>query len=98
MYILESKSIISDWSVVIFDSSSGFVDVYRGQHYKDEEEGKVDLTYAESNTLCLRFTPGHYQPMITQNESSRPTLKQIIEVLDEASVLYVVTDGTAKEL
>ena len=98
VYILESKSIISDWSVVIFDSSSGFVDVYRGQHYKDEEDGKVDLTYAASNTLCLRFTPGHYQPMITQNESSRPTLKQIIEVLDEASVLYVVTDGTAKQL
>lgn len=75
VYILESQTIISDWAVVVFDTSSGFVDVYKGQNYKHEEEGTVDETYAASNTLTLRFVPGHYQPMmVTATKSSaRPT-------------------------
>jgi len=98
VYILESQTIISDWAVVVFDTSSGFVDVYKGQNYKDEEEGAVDLTYAASNTLTLRFVPGHYQPLMgAEPDSRRPTLKQIISVLDECRVLYVVTDGAEPE-
>ena len=31
VYILESQTIISDWAGVVFDASSGFVDVYRGK-------------------------------------------------------------------
>lgn len=98
VYLLESQTIISEWAVVVFDTSSGFVDVYKGQNYKDEEEGVVDETYAASNTLTLRFVPGHYQPLVLDtSEGTRPTLKQIISVLDECGVLYVVTDGAAPE-
>jgi len=98
VYILESQTIISDWAVLVFDTSSGFVDVYKGQNYKDEEEGTVDETYAASNTLTLRFVPGHYQPLMAATpDSTRPTLKQIVSVLDECKVLYVVTDGATPE-
>mmetsp|Transcript_6669 Transcript_6669/g.15139 ORF Transcript_6669/g.15139 Transcript_6669/m.15139 type:complete len:597 (+) Transcript_6669:146-1936(+) len=97
VYILESQTILSDWAIVIYDTSSGFVDVYRGQNYKDEEEDHVDEIYAASNTLTLRFVPGHYQPLVAATpESTRPTLKKIISVLDECGVLYVVTDGAAE--
>ena len=84
VYILESRSLVADWAVVIFDSSSGFVDVYKGQHYNEEA----------SNTLTLRYIPGHYQPLVLVSpDSTRPTLNQIIKVLDESSVVYVITDG-----
>lgn len=97
VYILESQTILSDWAVVIYDTSSGFVDIYRGQNYKDEEEDHVDEIYAASNTLVIRFVPGHYQPLVAATpESTRPTLKKIISVLDEFEVLYVVTDGAAE--
>lgn len=92
VYILESKTIISDWSVVVFDTASGFVDIYKGQNYKEDE------SYSASNTLTLRFVPGHYQPLVAaMPDSTRPTLKQIISVLDECGVIYVVTDGAAPE-
>jgi len=85
VYILESGSLVADWAVVIFDSVSGFVDVYKGQHYNEEA----------SNTLTLRYIPGHYQPLVVTPDSTRPTLSQIIQVLDESSVVYVITDGTS---
>ncbi|KAL7528003.1 hypothetical protein ACHAXR_002226, partial [Thalassiosira sp. AJA248-18] len=98
VYILESQTIISDWAVVVFDTSSGFVDIYKGQNYKEEEEGVVDESYAASNTLTLRFVPGHYQPLVAvTQDSARPSLKQIISVLEECGVLYVVTDGSTPE-
>ena len=80
---IESRSLVADWAVVIFDSISGFVDVYKGQHYNEEA----------SNTLTLRYIPGHYQPLVVSPDSTRPTLSQIIKVLDESSVVYVITDG-----
>ena len=83
VYILESRSLVADWAVVIFDSISGFVDVYKGQHYNEEA----------SNTLTLRYIPGHYQPLVVTPDSTRPTLSQIIQVLEESSVVYVITDG-----
>lgn len=105
VYTLESHTIISDWAVVVFDTSSGFVDVYRGKNYKDEadtnDDGEVGCQIGEaqaaSNTLTLRYTPGHYQPLVpvTRN-SARPSLKKIISALDEAGVLYVITDGGAE--
>lgn len=97
VYILESQTIISDWAVVVFDTSSGFADIYKGQNYKEEEDGVVEEAYAASNTLTLRFVPGHYQPLVVSSEAKRPTLNQIISVLDECEVLYVVTDGAAPE-
>jgi len=102
VYTLESQTIISDWAVVVFDTSSGFVDVYRGKNYKDEAETNDDggvgchigEAQAASNTLTLRYTPGHYQPLVpVTRDSARPSLKKIISALDEAGVLYVITDG-----
>jgi hypothetical protein len=89
VYCLES-TFLSDWAIVVCDTSSGFVDIYKGKYYKDENEGFV------SNTLTLRHVPGHYQPLIPASTNSlKPSLKRIISTLDQCGVLYVVTDGTA---
>ena len=94
VYILESKTIVSDWAVVVFDKCSGFVDVYRGKNYQDE--AAKDNSMQTSNTLTIQYVPGHYQPLVAAcHNSQRPSLKQILSVLDESGVLYVVTDGNA---
>jgi hypothetical protein len=106
VYTLDSSTLLSDWAVVVFDTTSGFCDVYKGQHYMEtlsssssgaeiataeEEEG-----WGQSNTLTLRYIPGHYQPLIRVNKSvPRPALKQVLEACDRAGVFYVVTDGAA---
>lgn len=96
VYTLESQTIISDWAVVVFDTCSGFVDVYRGKGYNDEASD-VAQSYAASNTVTVQYIPGHYQPLISATaDASRPSLKQILVTLDECGVLYVVTDGSAK--
>jgi hypothetical protein len=95
VYAFES-TFISDWAVVIFDSSSGFVDVYKGKHYKDESNDS-DLIRAASNTLTLRYVPGHYIPLVAASpDSIRPSLKNILSSLDQCGVLFVVTDGAAE--
>ncbi len=95
VYAFES-TFISDWAVVIFDSSSGFVDVYKGKHYKDESNDS-DLIRAASNTLTLRYVPGHYTPLVPASpDSIRPSLKNILSNLDQCGVLFVVTDGAAE--
>jgi len=92
VYTLESQTIVSDWAVVVFDDSSGFVDIYKGRNYKDDEEGPESA----SNTLTLRFVPGHYQPLVgCLSDTTRPSLKTIMSVLEECGVLYVLTDGRA---
>lgn len=89
VYCLES-TFLFDWAIVVFDTSSGFVDIYKGKYYKDENEGFL------SNTLTLRHVPGHYQPLITESANLlKPSLKRIISTLDQCGVLCVVTDGTA---
>lgn len=89
VYVLDSPTILSDWSVCVFDDSSGFCDVYRGKHYP-----ATDHDWARANTLTLRYTPGHYQPLLPMAKL-RPTLDVLLQTLDKAGVLYVVTDGTA---
>ena len=67
VYILESQTIISDWAVVVFDASSGFVDVYRGQGYKDEVRGR-------RRSLCFfqhPHTSVHPGPLPTFNQWER---------------------------
>mmetsp|Transcript_14490 Transcript_14490/g.29636 ORF Transcript_14490/g.29636 Transcript_14490/m.29636 type:complete len:579 (-) Transcript_14490:2034-3770(-) len=95
VYILESKTTVSDWAVVVFDKCSGFVDVYKGKNYQDETT--ADTSMQTSNTLTIQYVPGgHYQPLVSASyDSERPSLKQILSVLDESGVLYVVTDGNA---
>ena len=94
VYVLESKTIVSDWAIVVFDKCSGFVDVYRGKNYQDETDSQNN-SLQTSNTLTIQYIPGHYQPLAASYDSSRPSLKQILSCLDEAGVLYVVTDGSA---
>lgn len=94
VYILESKTIVSDWAVVVFDKCSGFVDVFKGKNYQDETT--LDNSTQTSNTLTIQYVPGHYQPLVAAScDSERPSLKQVLAVLDESGVLYVVTDGSA---
>jgi hypothetical protein len=94
VYILESKTIVSDWAVVVFDKCSGFVDVFKGKNYQDE--ATQDNSTQTSNTLTIQYVPGHYQPLVAASfDSARPSLKQVLSVLDESGVLYVVTDGSA---
>lgn len=95
VYAFET-TFISDWAVAIFDSTSGFVDVYKGKHYKDECDSS-DETRAASNTLTLRYVPGHYIPLVPASpDSIRPSLKNMLSSLDQSGVLYVVTDGAAE--
>lgn len=89
VYTLESQTIVNEWAVVVFDTCSGFVDVYKGKGYSDQD----DVSSA-SNTITIRFLPGHYQPLLCYS-SIRPTLKNILSALDEFGVLYVITDGAS---
>jgi hypothetical protein len=94
VYTLDSPTLLSDWAVVVFDTTSGFCDVYKGQQYA--KVSVSDELWAQSNTLTLRYTPGHYQPLINSDSNARrPSLEQILKALDEAGVFYVVTDGAA---
>jgi len=92
VYLLDSPdAIISDWAVVIFDTSSGVCDIYKGKYYdKMSEEGKA------ANTLTIQYLPGHYQPLLMSPlKGLQPTLDQLLKSLEEHGVLYVVTDGSA---
>lgn len=92
VYTLESQTIINDWAIVVFDTCSGFCDIYKGKGYTEPEGAQA---YAASNTLTIQYLSGHYQPLIsTSSQSSRPSLACILSALDEFGVLYVVTDGT----
>jgi hypothetical protein len=89
VYVLDSPTILSDWSVCVFDDSSGFCDVYRGTHYPES-----DQDWARANTLTLRYVPGHYQPLLPCGKL-RPTLHDLTQSFDKVGVMYVVTDGAA---
>ena len=88
VYILDSQTILSDWAVLIFDTASGFVDVYKGKNFSDNDDHD-----SRSSTMTIRFEPGHYQPLLPSNE--RPSLGSLLRLLDEKGVLYVVTDGNS---
>ncbi|KAL3909812.1 MAG: hypothetical protein SGARI_002411 [Bacillariaceae sp.] len=94
VYTLDSMSQLSDWAVVVFDSSSGFCDIYKGQQYDKLEA--LDQQWGQCNTITLRYIPGHYQPLIPVNaHARRPALKDIVQALEDHDVFYVVTDGNS---
>ena len=93
VYILDSSTLLSDWAVVVFDTTSGFVDIYKGKAYGDIAD--KDRNWASTNTITLRYVPGHYQPLIPLDGGTRPTLKDVLACLDKTGVFYVVTDGSA---
>lgn len=93
VYVLDSPTLVSEWAVAIFDSASGFVDVYKGKNFPEDDE-----EWAKINTLTIRYEPGHYQPILPTGFGSskrRPALGEMLEVLNNENVIYVVTDGSA---
>jgi hypothetical protein len=95
VYTLDSQTLLSDWAVVIFDATSGFCDIYKGQQY-DKNCASTNTGVAQSNTITLRYIPGHYQPLIpSSTHARRPTLADTISALDDLGVFYVVTDGNS---
>jgi curved DNA-binding protein CbpA len=100
VYLLDSSdsttttggTLVSEWAVIVFDTTSGVADVYKGQYYQEE-----DKTMAASNCLTLQYTPGHYEALLPCNPATnpRPTLSQILQILDANNIFYVVTDGTS---
>lgn len=84
--MLDSPTIISELAVAIFDSESGFVEVFRGSKYVENK------TEAEqrANLLTVRYSPGHYKPLVAKQ---RPSLSELCAELDSHGVLYVITDG-----
>mmetsp|Transcript_29008 Transcript_29008/g.44302 ORF Transcript_29008/g.44302 Transcript_29008/m.44302 type:complete len:376 (-) Transcript_29008:404-1531(-) len=91
VYVLDSDTILSEWAVAIFDSVSGFVDIYKGKNYPTST-----VNWAKSNTISLKYLPGHYQPLLPYSKDIRPTLATLVKCLDKRGVLYTITDGSAE--
>jgi DnaJ-domain-containing protein 1 len=86
VYTLDSPTLLSDWAVVVYDTTSGFVDIYKGKHYDT----------LQCNTITLRYVPGHYQALVPVTDvARRPTLPDIVGALDAHGVFYVITDGNS---
>uniref|UniRef100_A0A7S3B8Y0 Uncharacterized protein n=1 Tax=Haptolina ericina TaxID=156174 RepID=A0A7S3B8Y0_9EUKA len=85
-YVLDSPTLISELAIAIFDSESGFVEIFSGSQYKKSERGAEQRT----NLLVIRYVPGHYQALVGP---SRPSLTELCAALDKHGVLYVITDG-----
>ena len=91
-FTLDSSSLLADWAVCVFDTTSGFVDVYKGIGYNAIAD--KDRNWASTNTITLRYVPGHYQPLIQfAGGGTRPNLGDVLACLDQTGVCYVVTDG-----
>lgn len=95
VYSLDSPtSILADWAVAIFDTVSGYVDIYKGKNYHESEDRGGNHVCSQ-NTITIRYVSGdHYQPLLPSHGKIRPSLTDIMSILDEAEVYYVVTDGS----
>ena len=91
VYLLDSPATrISHWAIVVFDTTSGVCDVFKGKFYDDE-----DAQQQRVNCITLKYTPGHYEPLLPMRDQARRTLSEILKVLDDNNVFYVITDGAA---
>lgn len=102
-----SHALLSELAIAVFDTTSGFVEVYRGAHYPDPASsgggggGTARMSEAQqrANLLCIQYVPGHYQALVPpptgrkQAAVAGPTLAELLKSLDLFSVRYVVTDG-----
>jgi len=90
-FVLDSRGLLSELVIVIFDSVSGGVEIYRGKHYPGPERDEEQ----RANLLTIKYVPGHYQALGRPAECGHrgPTLAELQQRLDEYSVLYVITDG-----
>ena len=90
VYTLDSHTLLSDWAIVVFDTTSGFCDIFKGRNYENQK------AMMQSNTITIRYIPGHYQALVPScSYARRPTLNDITTALDELEVFYVVTDGNS---
>ena len=90
VYTLDSHTLLSEWAIVVFDATSGFCDIYKGRQYNNQGPSM------QSNTITLRYIPGHYQPLVpSQSFARRPALNDITTTLDDLGVFYVITDGNS---
>ncbi|CAB9517679.1 expressed unknown protein [Seminavis robusta] len=90
VYLLDNpQAVVSEWAVVVFDTTSGIADVYKGKHYDERPECH------SSNCITIRYLPGHYEPLLPVDDELRPTLQQILDTLDANQIFYVITDGAA---
>ena len=107
-YVLNgSNALLSELAIVIFDSTSGGVEIYRGLHYPDPHappEPRAGAGVAagggtrtdeqmRANLLCLKYIPGHYQALVPSAKAKGgPTLKELMDGLDRKDVRYIITD------
>jgi len=95
-FVLGSNALLSELAVAIFDSVSGGVEVYMGEHYPKGPGSEVEQS---ANLLVLKYVPGHYQALVPSTQVScasklgGPTLDQMQQCLDQRGVLYVVTNS-----
>jgi len=90
-FVLDSRGLLSELVIVIFDSVSGGVEIYRGKHYPGPEREEEQ----RANLLTIKYVSEHYQALDPPVECGHrgPTLAELQQRLDEYSVLYVITDG-----
>eukprot|EP00535_Pseudo-nitzschia_heimii_P009823 CAMPEP_0197174288 /NCGR_PEP_ID=MMETSP1423-20130617/874_1 /TAXON_ID=476441 /ORGANISM="Pseudo-nitzschia heimii, Strain UNC1101" /LENGTH=469 /DNA_ID=CAMNT_0042623199 /DNA_START=262 /DNA_END=1671 /DNA_ORIENTATION=+ len=88
VYTLDSHTLLSDWAIAVFDTTSGFCDIFKGRNFENQK------ALMQSNTITLRYVPGHYQALVPSSSlARRPTLNEITTTLDDLELFYVVTDG-----
>eukprot|EP00930_Biecheleria_cincta_P072173 TRINITY_DN59610_c0_g1_i1.p1 TRINITY_DN59610_c0_g1~~TRINITY_DN59610_c0_g1_i1.p1 ORF type:complete len:848 (-),score=153.58 TRINITY_DN59610_c0_g1_i1:142-2685(-) len=87
-FVLGTNALLSETAIAIFDSVSGFVEIFKGRAFPGDDREMEQ----RSNTLTIQYVPGHYKALLPKAKSKRPTLSQIQEALEAQSVRYVVTE------
>ena len=87
-YVIDSHALLSELAVVVFDSVSGGVEVYKGHHFPDAAHPDGQ----RSNLVTIKYVPGHYQSLVPLGAEG-PTLDELLLVLDQFEIQYATTTG-----
>eukprot|EP00931_Biecheleriopsis_adriatica_P044507 TRINITY_DN2545_c0_g1_i1.p1 TRINITY_DN2545_c0_g1~~TRINITY_DN2545_c0_g1_i1.p1 ORF type:complete len:838 (+),score=172.06 TRINITY_DN2545_c0_g1_i1:320-2515(+) len=87
-FVLSTNALLSETAVAIFDSVSGFVEIFKGRAFPDGDREMEQ----RANTLTMQYVPGHYKALLPKAKSRRPSLAQIVQSLDAHNVRYVITE------
>jgi len=87
-FVLGSNALLSETAIAIFDSVSGFVEIFKGRAFPGDDREMEQ----RSNTLTMQYVPGHYKALLPKAKGKRPTLSQLQEALEAQNVRYVVTE------
>lgn len=86
-FVLGEQSMLADFSVAVFDSVSGGVEIYQGRSYKDQE-----VEDHRTNLLLVNYVPGHYQALVvTAAGVKRPSSAELERCLEVCGVMFVTT-------